>query len=87
MAVAMSMGRRATIRTSRTASQILSRLPTFDRRLGTGSMRHHRFGFECASCGIIRLEIPKDAQDATLIRCTQCHTILGHGVKSRISSS
>src|SRR5262245_18385551 len=41
-------------------------------------MRHPRFGFECASCGTVRLEIPKDAQEFTLIRCAECHSILGH---------
>ena len=40
-------------------------------------MRHHSFGFECASCGTIRLDIPKDAQEFTLIRCANCSAILG----------
>src|SRR5262245_5945737 len=40
-------------------------------------MRHHRFGFECASCDTIRLKIPEDADEFSLIRCAQCDSILG----------
>src|SRR5262245_62337756 len=40
-------------------------------------MRHHQFGFECASCGTVRLEIPEDVQELTLIRCAKCRAVLG----------
>src|SRR5262245_41294285 len=40
-------------------------------------MRHLRFGFECASCGTVRLDIPRDADEQTVIRCCECHAILG----------
>ena len=32
---------------------------------------------ECPTCGTIRLDIPEDAAEDTLVRCAQCHALMG----------